>query len=177
MLNKQSTRWYEKSQFRLILKEDKSVDSSWKRRWYWNFGTLQKSSCCSETANFSKTWSLEKKLVRQIRKEFCYTSRRLKERSPNWHMQFKILNFSVFYFNVSLKLDLSLKFFQQIDLIHFPQQSQLCNEILRKPLFANSSFCRWRKKGSEKQFQYKFGCDNLRVIFLNLFFLSRSGIN
>ena len=176
-MNKQSTRWYEKSHFRTILKEDKSVDSSWEKRWYWHLGTLQKSTRCSESANCSKTSRLEKKFVRQIRKEFCYTSRRLKERGPNSHMPFESLSFSVFYFNVSLKLDLSLEFFQQIDLIHFSQQSQFFNENLRKPLSENSSFCRWRKKGSEINFQYQFGCDNIRVISLNLFFLSRSEIN
>ena len=73
---------------------------------------------CSETANCSKTWRLEKKFVRQNRKEFCYTSRRIRERGPNSHMPFKILSFSLFQFNVSLKLDLSHEFFQQID--HYP---------------------------------------------------------
>ena len=89
-----------------------------KKRWYWHFGTLQKSTRCSETAKCSKTWRLEKKFVRQIRKEFCDTSRRKMEKGPNSHMPFKILSFSLFQFNVSLKLDLSLEFFQQID--HYP---------------------------------------------------------
>ena len=101
-----------------MLKEDKSVNSLGKRSWCWHYGTLQKTIRCSETANCSKTWRVEKKLVRQIRKEFCCTSRRTKERGPNSHMPFKILSFSLFQFNVSLKLDLSLEFFQQID--HYP---------------------------------------------------------
>ena len=117
-MNKQSTRWCEKSQFKTMLKDDKSVDSSWIRRWYWHFGTLQKPTRCSETANCWKTWRVEKKFVRQNRKEFCYTSRRMRERGPNSHMPFKSLSFSLFQFNVSLKLDLSHEFFQQID--HYP---------------------------------------------------------
>ena len=69
-MNKQSRRWYEKSQFRTMLKEDKSVDSSWKTRWYCYFGTLQKSTRCSGSAKCSKTWRVEKKFARQVRKEF-----------------------------------------------------------------------------------------------------------
>ena len=70
MVNEQSTLWYEKSQLRTILKEDMSIAWSWIRRLYWQFGKLQKSTRCSETANCSKTWRLEKKIARQIRKEF-----------------------------------------------------------------------------------------------------------
>ena len=68
-MNTHSTRWYEKSQFKTMLKDDKSVDSSWIRRWYWHFGTLQKPTRCSETANCWKTWRVEKKFARHKRKE------------------------------------------------------------------------------------------------------------
>ena len=61
----------------------------------------------------------KKKFVRQIRKEFCYTYRRTKESCPNSHMPFKILSFSLLQFDVSLRLDLSLETFQQIDLFVF----------------------------------------------------------
>ena len=69
-MNKQSTRWYEKSQFKTMLKDDKSVASSWIRIWYWHFGTLQKPIRCSESANCSKTWRVEKKFASRVRKEF-----------------------------------------------------------------------------------------------------------
>ena len=117
-MNKQSTRWCEKSQFRTMLYEEKSVDSSWIKRWYWHFGTLQNQNDVQKQRIVRKIEDSKKKFVRQNRKEFCYTSRGMREREPNSHMPFKILSFSLFQFNVSLKLDLSHEFFQQTD--HYP---------------------------------------------------------
>ena len=117
-MNKQSTRWCEKSQFRTMLNEEKSVDLSWIKRWYWHFGTLQNQNDVQKQRIVRKLEDSKKKFVRQNRKEFCHTSRRMRERGPNSHMPFKILSFSLFQFNVSLKLDHSHEFFQQID--HYP---------------------------------------------------------
>ena len=117
-MNKQSTLWCEKLQFRTMLNEEKSVGSSWIRRWYWHFGTLQNQNDVQKQRIVRNLEDSKKKFVRQNRKEFCYTSRRMRERGPNSHMLFKILSFSLFQFNVSLKLDLSPQCFQQID--HYP---------------------------------------------------------
>ena len=120
-----------------------------------------------------------KKIVRQIRKEFRFTSRRVKKRGPNSHMPFKILSFSLFQFNVSLKLDLSLEFFQQID--HYPffttfpvLQWKSAKTALRKQLFLPLKGK--RKWNTIPIFQYQIGCDNCRVIILKLCFLGRSEI-
>ena len=86
VVNNQSTLWYEKSQFRSILIEDKSIVSSWIRRWYWQFGTLQKSARCSETAKCLKNWRLEGNFGRQIRKVFLlYFSKNEGKRSKLPH--------------------------------------------------------------------------------------------
>ena len=97
-MNKQSTRWYEKSQFKTMLKDDKSVNSSWIRRWYWHFGTLQKPIRCSVSANCSKTWRVEKEFARQIRKEFLlYFSKKEAKRSKITHaiQNFEFSTFSL----------------------------------------------------------------------------------
>ena len=98
MINKQSTRWYEKLQFRTMLKEEKSVDLSWIRRWYWHFGILQKPTRCSETANCWKTWRVKKKFARHKRKQFLiYFSKKEGNRSKLIHaiQNFEFSSFSL----------------------------------------------------------------------------------
>ena len=161
-MNKQSKRWYEKSQFRTMLKEDKSVDLSWIRRWYWHFGTLQKPTRCSETANCSKTWGVEKKFARQKEKSFWYTSRRRKEKDTNSHMPFKFSSYRLFHFNVSLRFDLSLEFFQQIDRFLFfrtvpVRQRKFSKAVLRKQFFLSL-----KEKGKWNTFPISTGLRQLK---------------
>ena len=160
-----------------MLKEDKSVDSSWKRRWYWNFGTLQKSTRCSETANCSKTWILEKNLSGKSEKTFVIFLEDWRKEVQTDTCNSKFWTLLFFISTYPWNWILHSSFSSKLIIVLFSQHSQFCNENLRKPLSENSSFCRWRKKGSEMQFQHQFGCDKCRVTVLNICFLSRNEIN
>ena len=56
----------------------------------------------------------------------------------------------------------------------FHTSPSFVNGNSRKPLSENSYFCRWSKRGGKIQCQSQTGCDNVRVLNLNVWFLSRS---
>ena len=87
MRNRSSERCWKKTS-RLIRREyGDGIDTS---------GLFKSQHDVQKQRMVRKLEDSKKKFVRQIRKEFCDTSRRKMKRGPNSHMPFKISSFSLF---------------------------------------------------------------------------------